>query len=206
MFQIVVSVLLVLCSFSRLDHGVLSYRPCARHCSDPHVLLLTHMYRGVQDTTQGLILGHYQRERMWMEQIKSVYSCLFMRVCLKLQLKQKGWILCPNAPKTHNRKAQFTQRSLPCFMPVSSHALDQENNECQGILEIKSCWYLWARTYTTDANLILHSEPFVSAVSDLQRWQKNKYFFSQDVVENTLWKGSSKSTSSNSSALTTSGS
>lgn len=62
-------------------------------------LLVTHMCGKVQ-YTQRLILGvkPVSSERMCMERIKSVYSCLFMRVHLEPELDQEACILCPNAP------------------------------------------------------------------------------------------------------------
>lgn len=64
-------------------------------------------------------------ERMWTERIKSVYSCLFMRVCLKPRSATRG-MHPPSPPLKALRDAQQEGSVYTsCFLPVSSRLPDQ---------------------------------------------------------------------------------
>lgn len=121
MSQVVESVLLV-ALFNCEILEVLLQGPVSKAVQISSHLLLTHMY-GKVHYAQRLHLGGKpaSSERMCMEQIKSVYSCLFMWVHLKPELNQEACILCPNAPKETQQEGPVYTAISALFMPVSSH-------------------------------------------------------------------------------------
>lgn len=84
-------------------------------------LLLTHIYGKVHYAQRHHLGGKpASSERMCMEQIKSVYSCLFMWVHLKPELNQEACILYPNAPGETQQEGPVYTAISALFMPVSN--------------------------------------------------------------------------------------
>lgn len=97
-------------------------------------------------------------ERMWMERIKSVYSCLFMGVHLKPELKWEACVLCPNALRDAQQEGPVYICNIChvlCQPPHTSPISKTERGVakqalCQPLWLLSAIWQYWSGFHIQD--------------------------------------------------------
>lgn len=110
--------LLWVVSFNGLNYGFVLQGPVPKA-----PLLLTWMYVWQSSV---YTRAHFRSctsnsERMRIEQIKTVYSCLFMRVHHEPEMNREASIPCPNCPSYAQQEGPVYTAVSGLFIPASSH-------------------------------------------------------------------------------------